>query len=107
MNPVGSPPTSPLLHATNAMVLYFLVLRILTVPLPWSIERGRALTAAAGFAALLFAIHPLRLESVAWVTERRDVLSAPFYLLAILVDPRGQQREELACCWQWLLVTLF
>jgi tetratricopeptide (TPR) repeat protein len=36
------------------------------------------------FAALLFAVHPLRVESVAWITERRDVLCGLFYLLAIL-----------------------
>ena len=35
-------------------------------------------------AALLFAVHPLRVESVAWVTERRDVLSAPFFVLSVL-----------------------
>jgi hypothetical protein len=36
----------------------------------------------AGFAALVFAVHPLRVESVAWITERRDVLSGVWYLLA-------------------------
>src|SRR5438477_120276 len=35
--------------------------------------------------AVLFAVHPLRVESVAWVTGRRDVLHAFFYLLAVLV----------------------
>ena len=39
---------------------------------------------AAGFSALFFAIHPLRVESVAWATERRDVLSAFFLLLTVL-----------------------
>lgn len=38
---------------------------------------------AAGFAALLFAIHPLRVESVAWVTERKDVLFGIFYLMGL------------------------
>jgi len=107
MNPVGYHLTSLLLHATNAVVFYFLVLRILTVALPWSIERGRALTASAGFAALLFAIHPLRVESVAWVTERRDVLSGLFYLLAIVVYLRAYDREERGFWWYWLSVALF
>ena len=35
-------------------------------------------------AAAVFAVHPLRVESVAWVTERRDVLSGLFFLLAVL-----------------------
>jgi tetratricopeptide (TPR) repeat protein len=43
------------------------------------------------FAALIFALHPLRAESVAWVTERRDLVSGMFYLLAILVYVRGVQ----------------
>src|SRR2546425_182677 len=107
MNPVGYPLTSLLLHATNAVVFYFLVLRILTVALPWSIERGRALTASAGFAAFLFAIHPLRVESVAWVTERRHVLSGLFYLLAIVVYLRAYDREERGFWWYWLSVALF
>ena len=36
-------------------------------------------------AALFFALHPLRAESVAWATERRDVLSGLFFLLTILL----------------------
>src|SRR5437867_3192981 len=71
-NPVGYHLTSLLLHTTNGVVFYFLVLRILTVALRSPSERGHALTVSAGFAALLFAIHPLRVESVAWATERRD-----------------------------------
>lgn len=38
---------------------------------------------AAGFAALLFSIHPLRVESVAWVTERKDVLYGIFYMAGL------------------------
>jgi len=38
----------------------------------------------SGFAALLFGIHPMRVESVAWITERKDLLYALFYLLALL-----------------------
>ncbi|MGB5217933.1 MAG: tetratricopeptide repeat protein [Smithella sp.] len=38
----------------------------------------------SGFGALLFGLHPLRVESVAWVTERKDVLYGFFYLLALL-----------------------
>ena len=62
---------SVLLHALNT-VLLFLVLRGLTGAL-WR----------AAFAAALFGLHPLHVESVAWIAERKDVLSALFWLLAI------------------------
>ena len=42
----------------------------------------------SGFAALLFGIHPLRVESVAWITERKDLLYGTFYLAALLVYVR-------------------
>jgi tetratricopeptide (TPR) repeat protein len=65
----------------NAVVLYFVARRLLIAvgfsnapPLLWS----------ASFAALVFGVHPLRAESVAWVTERRDVLCGLFFLLAVL-----------------------
>jgi tetratricopeptide (TPR) repeat protein len=58
-------------HAANAILL-FLVLREMTGSL-WR----------SAFVAAVFAVHPLRAESVAWVSERKDVLSAFFFLLAI------------------------
>ena len=105
MNPVGYHLTSLLLHAANAVVFFFVVCRILTLALPAPSERGHALT--AGFAALVFAIHPLRVESVAWVTERRDVLSGLFYLLTILVYLRDCERGERGRGWYWLSVAVF
>jgi tetratricopeptide (TPR) repeat protein len=63
--------TSVLLHAANA-VLLFLVLQLMT---------GQA--APSAFVAALFAVHPLHVESVAWVAERKDVLSAFFWMLTL------------------------
>lgn len=60
-----------LLHAING-ALFYLVLRQLRLPF-----------AAAAAAAAVFTFHPLRVESVAWVTERKDVLSALFWLLTM------------------------
>jgi tetratricopeptide (TPR) repeat protein len=66
-------------------VFYYVSLRLLslldTTP---STRKTHALPVAAGLSALFFAIHPLRVESVAWATERRDVLSGLFFLLTIL-----------------------
>ena len=63
--------TSVLLHAAVA-VLLFLCLRQMTGAL-WR----------SAFAAALFAVHPLRAESVAWVAERKDVLSGLFFVLTL------------------------
>ena len=63
--------TNLLLHAATAILL-FLVLRQMT---------GRFWPSA--LAAALFAVHPLRVESVAWVTERKDVLSGLFFMLTL------------------------
>jgi tetratricopeptide (TPR) repeat protein len=63
--------TNVLLHAANT-ALVFLALRALTAEF-WP----------SAVAALLFAVHPLRMESVAWVAERKDVLSGFFGLLAL------------------------
>lgn len=61
-----------LLHVFNVLLL-FLVLRWMT---------GRVWLSA--FVAALFAVHPLHVESVAWIAERKDVLSTLFWLLAML-----------------------
>ncbi len=85
MDPFGYHLTNLLLHAANAVLFYFVALRLLTLGLTGLPAPGQlALRSAAGFAALVFAIHPLRVESVAWATERRDVLSGLFFLLTIL-----------------------
>lgn len=70
VNPAGYHCINVLLHALNTLLLWAL-LRRLVVPAPF-------------FAAALFALHPVHVESVAWVTELKDVLSALFYLLAVL-----------------------
>src|SRR5213594_2560684 len=75
MNPAGYHLTSVLLHATNAVLAYALVRTVLRC----AGAPAAGLRAAAAAGALTFAIHPLRVESVAWVTERRDVLCGVFY----------------------------
>lgn len=90
MNPSGYHLANFLIHACGAWVFYLVSLRLLKLAAPESSREDLLL--AAGFSALFFAIHPLRVESVAWITERRDVLSGVFYLLTILWYLRS--REE-------------
>jgi tetratricopeptide (TPR) repeat protein len=108
MQPVGYHLSSLLLHTTNAVVVYFLARRLLGLVLGNPAEQGEAgLALSAVFAALLFALHPLRVESVAWATERRDVLSGLFYLLTLLAYLRACEREERGRWWYAGSVALF
>ena len=83
--------TNVLLHALTALAVYLLALRLFARARPGRDRLDRTL--AALLAALLFAVHPLRVESVAWVTERRDVLSGVFFVLAaaayVRASPEG------------------
>jgi Tfp pilus assembly protein PilF len=82
MDPRGYHLTNVLLHAINAG-LFFAVASRLLARAGQTPTSGRAPLAGAA-AALFFAAHPLRAESVAWITERRDVLSGCFFLAAVL-----------------------
>ena len=96
MDPLGYHLTNVLWHAANAVLFYFLALALFRRAVPESSAKLRArIPLGACFAALLFALHPLRVESVAWVTERRDVVSGLFYLLAILLYVRGYEGPDV------------
>jgi tetratricopeptide (TPR) repeat protein len=108
MKPLGYHLSSLLLHAANAVMVYFVVRRILRAALPGLVEhRPAGLAISAAFAALLFALHPLRVESVAWATERRDVLSGLFYLVTILLYLQAHEREERGRGRYWGIVALY
>jgi tetratricopeptide (TPR) repeat protein len=64
--------TNVALHCANVLLLFHLLLR----------TTGSRMRSA--FVAALFAVHPLHVESVAWITERKDVLSTFFWLIALL-----------------------
>jgi hypothetical protein len=81
MNPWGYHLGNMLIHAMNALVFYFVARRLLIAS---GVSGGSPLLWGASFAALVFGVHPLRAESVAWITERRDVLCGLFFLLAVL-----------------------
>ena len=98
MDPRGYHLTNVALHAAATLVFYALASHVLLRttsgdPLVAqgradSVARASSVAWAAAVGALLFAVHPLRAESVAWVSERRDVLSGFFYLLALLAYVR-------------------
>ncbi len=85
LNPFGFHLTNLLLHCLAAALFFDVALKLLLRGFKMS-EGGdvKSLLRAAFIAALLFSIHPLRVESVTWVTERRDVLSGVFVMLTVL-----------------------
>jgi len=91
LNPAGPHSVNLLLHAANAMLL-FLILESAT-GMVW-----RSLTVAA-----LFALHPINVESVAWIAERKSVLSMFFFLLALVAYGWYTRRPSAG---RYLTVTL-
>lgn len=89
--PWGPHLTNVLLHAINVLLL-FLILSRMTGFL-WR----------SAFVAALFAVHPLHVESVAWVAERKDVLSGLFWMLTTLAYIRCVERPGVS---RYLLVVL-
>src|SRR5947209_4632250 len=87
MQPAGYHFTNLVLHAANAVLVYWLARRLLAAARPDTSEM--ALRTGAVVAALFFAVHPLRAESVAWATERRDVLSGLLFLTCVLLYLRA------------------
>jgi tetratricopeptide (TPR) repeat protein len=89
---------SVLIHAANAVLLFLLLLRLGDIRSPASARKAEDGTAddwfwPAAFIAALFAWHPLHVESVAWLAERKDVLSMLFGLLALLSYVRRAQKR--------------
>jgi len=104
MNPAGYHVVNVLLHVVNAALFYAVGLRLMRLGMPETGEKH--LRWGAAFAALLFAAHPLRVESVAWITERRDVLSGTFYLASALYYLKAAAAGETGQRRRWGLVSL-
>jgi protein O-mannosyl-transferase len=89
LNPVGHHYTNLLLHAANALLLFLLLKRATGAMWPsWLV-------------AALFALHPVNVESVAWVAERKNVLSMFFFLLTLLAYDRFARTER-----RWLYISV-
>jgi tetratricopeptide (TPR) repeat protein len=81
--PGGPHLTNVLLHAANAVLLFLLLKRLTRILWP------------SAFVAAVFAVHPLHVESVAWVSERKDVLSGLFFMLTLLTYVRYGEEAKI------------
>ena len=90
LNPKGYHVVNVVLHAANTVIV-FLVLRVITGAV-WP----------SAFVAALFGVHPLHVESVAWVAERKDVLSTLCWLLTMWAYARYAEHKSLG----WYLAAL-
>jgi protein O-mannosyl-transferase len=95
LNPAGPHLENALIHAANAALLFVLLFRLTAKIWP------------TAFIAALFAWHPMHVESVAWISERKDVLSTFFALLALINyarfgRERGASNQEPGVCSQAL-----
>jgi tetratricopeptide (TPR) repeat protein len=107
MDPFGYHLTNVLLHTANAVLFYLVSRQLLCAALSVSAGTNNwRLDFTAGLAALLFAIHPLRVESVAWATERRDVLSGLFYFTTIYFYLRTVESTHPSTRRRWIGVTV-
>ncbi len=111
LNPLGFHLSAILLHAANTFLVTALALRFFdlqqgsTAP-SWlrSAAENHGILIAAGLTGLLFGLHPLHVESVAWVSERKDLLCALFFLLSIrsYLDYVNVQRDQGGSRLFWL-----
>ena len=84
LRPAGHHVTSLLLHVANGILLFWALARLTRAPWP------------SLAVALLWVVHPLRAESVAWISERKDVLSVFFALLTLWLYARYTERPTRA-----------
>ena len=87
LNPWGHHLTNVLLHALNAALVFALL------------QQMTGATLRSLFVAALFAVHPLRVESVAWVAERKDVLCGTFGLLSLVFYARYARKSVISNQW--------
>ncbi len=120
LNPWGHHLTNVLLHATAAVLLFLALLRLTNAGAGIG-DGGRDQRSQlqvstlnvwpSAFVAALFAIHPLRVESVVWISERKDVLSGVFFMLTLLAYPRyvriAQQFGRGAARRAYLVIVIF
>lgn len=105
MNPWGYHVGNLLLHASSTIVLYFVASRLIAAAA--GVEPGApAVVLGGGFAALIFGLHPLRVETVAWAFARAELVADFFFLVAVLAWLRAVQGPGERPARGWRSVSL-
>jgi protein O-mannosyl-transferase len=103
MDPFGYHLTSLLIHSVNAVVFYFLSLRLLRLAVPPPSPPQHAYRLAAAISALLFSLHPLRVEAVAWVLGREIAIAGFFFFLTLICYLKAVEKESIGQSrWGWM-----
>jgi len=86
--------TNTLLHAANTVLLFLALKRLTGLRSPQGKANQPGVLWPSAFVAAVFAVHPLHVESVAWISERKDVLSGLFFMLTLLMYARYVERKD-------------
>ena len=105
LNPVGHHLTNIILHGLNTVLVLFLVMGL--IMRAEEAREGTQTLKVAGVTALLFGLHPLRVESVAWIAERKDVLCAFFFLATLVCYGVYTSSATKRYRWMWFSTCLF
>jgi len=121
-NPLGHHLTSNILHALNTGIVACLTISLIEIvkhnrdePARVMVFDRRAILITGGVTGMLFGIHPLHVESVAWISQRKDLLYSLFYLLSIMSYLRhartrgstGVQRPFYLDRWYCISLAMF
>ncbi len=110
LKPSGYHLTNVVLHVLNTFLVVLCIARILQVASQAGYLRPlspRRMLITAGVTGLLFGIHPIHVESVAWISERKDVLYTFFFLLSVLSYLRYAAIEKKAVLFYFLALLTF
>ena len=83
LNPAGHHETNVVLHALNVVLLF------------WALQQATGYIGRSAMVAALFALHPINVETVVWVAERKNLLSMTFFLLALGAYQRYALKRDI------------
>lgn len=113
LNPKGYHITNNFIHAMNTFLVFMLAVQVAGWKTPGQNTTNKNTLIVGSVTALLFGVHPLHVESVAWISERKDLLCAFFFLLTLLAylkyinsDTKAKRIGRYALCLALFILAL-